>query len=128
MRLMRILGLLVFVVGPILGLFFLFSRVRFWFNERKGGKLDAEWKEVGLIHSRYRVQVPSSTPTMIAHSMRKSHTLSAAEVIRRTVLDPALELQLWEVMIITISGFLGLFLFNALCPSSQLVKIKSHDD
>jgi hypothetical protein len=126
MRLARALGLLLLVVLPVAGAFALFSRVRFWFNPRKGDQLDAEWKEVGLRHARYKA-APSLTPTPAA-SARSKRELSYEQLLTRGVLDPAAELQAWEIGAVAAAALAGLLFWRLLCPPTRSASAKSHAD
>jgi len=89
-------------------LFTLLSRVRVFINS--SGSLDAEWQDIGLKASRYR-RVPSRTPT----ALRSRGPKTLRQYIHRGVIDPAKELELWEIGAIVTVTWLCVLLWKCLC-------------
>lgn len=99
---------LVVVTLPMSFFFVLLTRANF---SVKGGSFDAEWQDVGLEASRYR-RFPSGTPTEARLS--NPGDLSWRQLLRRGVVDPALELETWEALALCALLVLTLALFKGL--------------
>lgn len=113
-------GLLIMVIVPVSFVFALLSRVRFFTNTQ--GNFDAEWEDIGLHATRYKMY-PSRTPTTI----RRIRTLTPRQLFVRGIRDPAFDLEPWELAVlislscVTIYGWV----YCCVCTRSKS-KLKAH--
>jgi len=107
------------VVFPTAFVFALLSRVRFFWG--RSGSLDAEWQDVGLSARRYSL-VPSKSPAEV----RFARTLTWRQMLVRGMVDPAMDLELWEASVVFLVLLLGVTMWNIAFQGSSRGKEKQN--